>query len=313
MTVPLLVAAQKPGAKPFDDEAIRDALEGIAVMHADNEGDPNQKDLPTLEEIFKMTMKRCDESGVDRRRFLEIAEREVDRYATLVDGTGHKAFTFNSVRLLAFMALSGDRSILPYLEAKSLNPETDKLIRSAAAEAYVKLANVDECAAFLRKLYEDPTTQGSRRYFLNKKLLGKIGAEEKMLTPETKTNIHSFLLGVVQKVDDSGEANDADRFLLDRIPEYANSRQRATLGRYANTGNAWVTNTFNPIKAHFDKIPPSKRVDLRKRFPDLPPLPKEKDDGGPLKVALGVGAGLAVLAALAAWLALLRRKPLETA
>ena len=183
-------------------------------------------------------------------------------------------------------------------------------LRLRAAEAYVKIADVEESLEFMQKVYETQFIQGWWRYSLNKKFLEKVRAEEDTLTPETKKNIATFLLGIVQNVENSGEANDADRFLLDRIPEYANSRQRATLCRYANTGNEWVTNTYNPIKAHFDKIPPRQRIDLRKRFPDLPPLPDDAPARSPVKVAIAVGTG--IVAVVAAWLAVRRRKVHET-
>ncbi len=213
--------------------------------------------------------------------------------------------------LMVAIGKKGGRGVLPFLEEESFDPETHELIRSAAAEAYVDIADVEESAEFMRKLYEDPSMQGSGRYFLNKKFLGRVGAEEKTLTPETRKNIATFLLRIVQNVENSGEANDADRFLLDRIPEYANSRQRATLCRFANTGNAWVTNTYNPIKAHFDAIPQKQRIDLRKRFPDLPPLPDDAPARSPVKVAIAVVAG--VVAVVAAWLAVRRKKAHEAA
>ncbi|HOE60615.1 MAG TPA: hypothetical protein PK576_03140 [Kiritimatiellia bacterium] len=188
-------------------------------------------------------------------------------------------------RLFGMIEKLGDRAALPFLEEKSFMTNAPVFVRSRAAEAYVKIADVEEGFEFMRKIYETQFVQGSRRYFLNKKFLEKVGAEEKTLTPETKENIASFLLGIVQNVESSNEANDADRFLLDRISEYANSKQRATLVRYANTGNEWVTNTYNPIKAHFDKIPPGQRIDLRERFPNLPPLPDDAPagDGGSIK------------------------------
>ncbi len=313
MVTTLAYAVQRPDLKPVSEQDIRDALEFIAVVVPDNETDPEYfKNRGSLSDDFKALVRRGEESGISQRRILEIAMEEADRYANLVDGSGHKSFAFNSVRILSFVAESGDRSLLPYLEEKSLDPETPKSIRSTAAEAYVDIADVEESAEFMRKLYRDPSAQGSGRYFLNKKFLGRVGAEEKTLTPETKKSIAAFLLGIVQNVENSGEANDADRFLLDRIPEYANSRQRATLCRFANTGNAWVTNTYNPIKAHFDTIPQKQRIDLRKRFPDLPPLPDDAPVGNRgVKAALAIGAGVA--AVVAARLVLRRKKAHEAA
>ncbi len=214
-------------------------------------------------------------------------------------------------RLLGMVEKLDDRAALPFLEGKCFMTNAPVFIRSRAAGAYVKIADVEESLEFMQKIYKTQFVQGSRRYFLNKKFLEKVEAEESALTPETKEKVAKFLLGIVQNVEDSCEANDVDLFLLDRIPEYANSKQRATLCRYANTGNEWVTNTYNPIKAHFDTIPPRQRIDLRKRFPDLPPLPDDAPAGGCMKIAIAATMGF--VAVVAAWLALRRRKARKAA
>ena len=57
--IALVSAAQNPGVRPFDDEAIRDMLEGFAVMEADNEeSDPYQRDLPTVADYYRIQEKR---------------------------------------------------------------------------------------------------------------------------------------------------------------------------------------------------------------------------------------------------------------
>jgi hypothetical protein len=68
--------------------------------------------------------------------------------------------------LMVAIGKKGGRGVLPFLEEESFDPETHELIRSAAAEAYVDIADVEESAEFMRKLYEDPSMQGSGRYFL---------------------------------------------------------------------------------------------------------------------------------------------------
>jgi len=202
----------------------------------------------------------------------------------------------------------GDRAALPFLAEKSLDAASPKTVRERAAAAYVNIANLDESAEFMRKLNEDPSAQGAGRYLLNKAFLEKVKLEEKSLPSKTREAINSFLLEIVQNAKTPGDARNADLFLLDRIPEYANSRQRATLSRYANTGTEYTTNTFNPIKAHFDKIPPSKRIDLRKRFPDLPTVPEDKNTGTPLKVALAIGAAFALVICAIVWNTVKRRR-----
>jgi hypothetical protein len=206
---------------------------------------------------------------------------------------------------------SGDRSLLPYLAEKSLNAANPKTVRRRAAAAYVNMADMEETVAFMKKMNAAPSVKGtSWLYFLNRQILGKFAAQEKHMNADTKEKFFSCLLDIIQSSNDSEEAEMANRFLLDRIPEYANSRQRATLCRFANTGNAWVTNTYNPIKAHFDVIPPKQRTDLRKRFPDLPPLPGDAPARSSMKVALAIIAGVVALAvcAVAAWLAVRRRR-----
>ena len=267
VTIALMSAAQNPGARPFDDEAIRDMLEGFAIMEADNEGDPHQQNLPTVADCYRMMEKRCEEAGVDKRRILDVAKEEIDRCAAYVKSTGRTSIAINAVRLLDLVAHSGDRSLLPYLEEKSLDPETLKFIRSAAAEVYVNIADVEESVNLLRKLYDDRSFRESRYYYVSGLFLQKVKSEEKSLTDEVKRDICTHLLAIVQSADSPGDALDAEFFLRDFLPGYTNSKQRATLVRYANTGNEYMTNNFNPIKAHFDAIPPPKTHRLAQAFP----------------------------------------------
>ena len=65
VTIALASAAQNPGVRSFDDEAIRDMLEGFAVMEDDNEDAPRQKDSLTVADYYRMMEKRCEEAGVD--------------------------------------------------------------------------------------------------------------------------------------------------------------------------------------------------------------------------------------------------------
>ena len=169
---------------------------------------------------------------------------------------------------------NNDRSEMPFLEEATIKESTREIDRQRAARAYIKIATLDESVGFMRKLY---AIEGSTDWWLSVYLrfLEKAAAEEKNAEDGARENIYAFLLEVMQACESAVDANRADLFLLERVPGYADSKQRAALTRYANTGNNWVTNTFNPIKAHFDAIPPSKRVDLRNRFPGLPPPPED--------------------------------------
>jgi len=190
---------------------------------------------------------------------------------------------------------NNDRSEMPFLEATALSEDSQKLDRQDAAKAYIKLATLDEAAEFLRRHFftERRSALGGTGIML--KFIEKAAAEEKDAEDATRENLYAFLLEVVQNDTGAGSsANSADIFLLERVPGYADSKQRAALARYANTGNDWVTNTFNPIKEHFDTLPPSKLVDLRTRFPTLPPPPGETPSPSPR-----IWPYAAVLAALA--------------
>ena len=165
---------------------------------------------------------------------------------------------------------NNDRSELFFLEATGLNDDPRSPDPDFAAHAYIKIANLDESIAFMRRFYFNPDYPHWRHslywFFLDKSFVAERDAEN-----ETREKLYALLLEIVQTSDNSEDVHWTDAFLLERLPEYAASKQRATLQRYANTGNEWVTNTFNPIKEHFDKIPPKERTDLRDRFPELPP------------------------------------------
>ena len=185
-----------------------------------------------------------------------------------------------TMRRIRLAEQNNDRSEMPFLEATALSEDSQKLDRQFAARAYIHLATLDESVEFIQELYS--ATGGSNGWYSSYwRFLEKAVAEEKDTEDATRERLYEFLLEIVQDGVDSGHANRADIFLLERVPGYADSKQRAALTRYANTGNDWVTNTFNPIKEHFDTLPPSKLVDLRTRFPTLPPPPDETPSPSP--------------------------------
>jgi hypothetical protein len=203
----------------------------------------------------------------------------------------------------------GDRAALPFLEEKSLETSISSRVRENAAAAYVKIANVEEGVDFLQKYCADPTVK-SGKWLLVQQYLDKYGEHGKNGVSEAVgTHVLSVLLTIMQTTDVRDVANRINQCLLRSIPQYTNSAQRASLVRFATSENEWVTNTFHPVKAYFDKIPPSKRVDLRKRFPDLPPLPEDKNAGTPLKTSLAIGAALAALVTFCVALGIRARKP----
>jgi hypothetical protein len=258
--------------------------------------------------LYSVSVAASDYADYSRRPLSEMFEVYSRFKANFRAGSNYNVGAASA--LIVAVGEKGGREVLPFLEEESLDPEMSKRIRSAAARAYVKIADVEESLNLMRKLYDDPSLRSWYDY-VNKFFLQKVKSEEKSLTDEVKSDVCTHLLTIVQNTDSAGDALDAEFFLRDFLPGYTNSKQRATLVRYANTGNEYMTNNFNPIKAHFDKIPPKQRTDLRKRFPDLPPLPGDVPARSPVKVAFAIIAG--IVAVVAAWLVLRRRKAHEAA
>ncbi len=311
VTIALMSAAQNPGARPFDDEAIRDMLEGFAIMEADNEGDPHQQNLPTVADCYRMMEKRCEEAGVDKRRILDVAKEEIDKCAAYVKSTGRTSIAINAVRLLDLVAHSGDRSLLPYLEEKSLDPETLKFIRSAAAEVYVNIASVEECIEFMRKAFGINADKGFWRSRVTPLFLGKMESAiaNRSVSDETEERLLSLLMAYTQITSYASEASWVDDFLVKHCYGYKISEQRLLLWSRIldeDKENELKRKNYLPIKEAIEATPPRKRTDLRKRFPDLSPLPGDAPARSPVKVAIAVGTG--IVAVVAAWLALRRRK-----
>ena len=201
---------------------------------------------------------------------------------------------------------NNDRSEMPFLEEAASKEGIHKLDCQDATRAYLKIATLDEAAGFMRRHFmERHSEMGGSPTLI--KLLEKAAIEEKGTDDATRENLYTFLLEVVQTSDYHGAdcASKADLFLLERVPGYADSKQRAALARYVTIGNEFMVDRFKPVKAHFDAIPPSKRIDLRNRFPTLPPPPEDPPEPSSpyLWSVLGI---IAVLVALI--LALILRK-----
>jgi len=218
-------------------------------------------------------------------------------------------------RLIGMVEKLGDQAALPFLEEKSLMTNAPGILRARAATAYIGVADVEYSVLFLAKYCDDPTVKQGK-WLLIQQYLDKLTPEVKnRLSSDALSRVHTVLLTIMQKTDVRDAANRINLYMLQAVPQYTNSAQRACLTRFATEGNEWVTNTFHPIKAHFDKIPPKQRIDLRKRFPDLPPLPDDAPARSPVKVAIAIIAGIVALAvcAVAAWLILRRKKAHEAA
>ena len=246
------------------------------------------------------------------RRIDKVQEKGVAYDNANPPSSNWGGWTTLACQLVGEIEKLGDRSALLFLEEKSLMTNAPATFRSRAAITYIKIADVGESVNLMRKLYDDHSLRSWYGYVSNF-FLQKVKTEEESLTEEVKRDICTHLLAIVQSADIPGDARNADRFLLDRVPEYANSRQRATLVRYANTGTEYTTNTFNPIKAHFDNIPPKQRIDLRKRFPDLPPLPGDAPAGGGNRMKVAIAVAVGFIAMVTVWFAVRRKKARKTA
>ena len=171
---------------------------------------------------------------------------------------------------------NGDRSELPFLEATALKENAERLDRRYTVRAYLKIATLDECVDLMRKLRHIENDLGNQYHFLLC-FLDRAYEEEKDAENGTREKLFSFMLEVAQTGCEA-EAYLAEGFLLKRLSGYADSKQRATLLRYADSKTKRPEERFKHVKEHFDKIPPSKRVDLRKRFPGLPPLDEPPEE-----------------------------------
>jgi len=222
--------------------------------------------------------------------------------------------------LMAAIGEKGGREVFPFLEEKILAPVTPAFVRSAAAEIYASLATGEECAEFLPKILaigNEEKSAGGWRNRVTPVCLAKIdaGIAKHELSDESVARFMAALLTFAQSTDNSWEAKNADDFLSKHCEGYPMSKQRVALWHaIVTTGNEWSKEKYAPLSQSLETIPPSKRIDLRKRFPDLPPLPDDAPARSPVKVALAIIAGGVALAvcAVAAWLAVRRRRVRET-
>ena len=220
--------------------------------------------------------------------------------------------------LMAAIGKKGGREVFPFLEEKILAPVTPAFVRSAAAEIYASLATGEECAEFLPKILkvdDEDKTIISWRYRVTPTCLRKIeeAATKGELQEKTLEHLIEAFVTYTQSAYYSTEATWIDGYLSKHCEGYQTSKQRLVLATAlleADKENEKKREVWLPIKESVEAIPPRKRIDLRKRFPDLPPLPDDAPARSPVKVAIAVVAG--VVAVVAAWFVLRRRKVCET-
>ncbi len=213
---------------------------------------------------------------------------------------------------LCFLGTFGDKRHLPVIERLALTAH-DRGNRVQAVQAHVAICGFDSFPLVKRAIdAQSDTVEGlsTRRQMLDW-FLRRMSETE--LSESQKKELHDYLLAAAMSTTNAPSLVQADEFLQRSLPAYTNSRQRLYYSGKQNmrdpTGQ--MPGYFAPIKTGLEKLPLSDLVDLRERFPDLPPLPKENDDGKPLMYALAACAAI-VACACAAWLAIRWRKPRGT-
>jgi hypothetical protein len=224
--------------------------------------------------------------------------------------------------LLGMIEKLGDRAALPFLEEKSLMTNAPGPLRARAAKVYASLATAEECAAFLPKILkvdDEDKTIISWRYGVTPIYLGKIeeAAAKGQLQKKTLDRLIEAFVTYTQSAYYSLEATWIDDYLSKHCEGYQTSKQRLVLATAileADKENEKKREVWLPIKESVEAIPPRKRIDLRKRFPDLPPLPGDAPtgNGNRMKVAIAVAVVAGIVAVITVWFAVRWKKARKT-
>ncbi|MBP8801122.1 MAG: hypothetical protein KBI41_06295 [Kiritimatiellae bacterium] len=166
---------------------------------------------------------------------------------------------------------------------------------------------------FMRKAFGVNDDKGFWRFSVSRQFLAKIGAafDAEETSDAIKQRALLILLEHMQAPANPSEASKIDEFLAQKCEGYRQSWQRMDVAqRFLGGENEKVDRHYRLIHESVTQFPPEQRIDLRKRFPDLPPLPDDVPARGRMKVAFAIIAGFVALAvcAVAAWLAARRRK-----
>jgi hypothetical protein len=270
--------------------------------------------------LYSATVTASQYADYSRRPLSEMLEVYSRFEANLQTGSNYNVGA--AAALMAAIGKKGGREVFPFLEEKILAPVTPAFVRSAAAEIYASLATGEECAEFLPKILkvdDEDKTIISWRYRVTPTCLRKIeeAATKGELQEKTLEHLIEAFVTYTQSAYYSTEATWIDGYLSKHCEGYQTSKQRLVLATAlleADKENEKKREVWLPIKESVEAIPPRKRIDLRKRFPDLPPLPDDAPARSPVKVAIAIVAGVVALAvcAVAAWLVLRRKKVHET-
>jgi len=265
--------------------------------------------------LYSATVTASQYADYSRRPLSEMLEVYSKFEASFQAGSNYNVGAASA--LMANIGQKGGREVLPFLTEKSFDPETHELIRSTAAEAYIKIADVEECIAFMRKAFGVNDDRGFWRFSVSRQFLAKIGAafDADETSDAIKQRALLILLEYMQAPANPSEASKIDEFLAQKCEGYRQSWQRMDMAqRFLGGENEKVDKHYRLIHESVTQFPPKQRIDLRKRFPDLPPLPDDAPARSSMKVALAIIAGVVALAvcAVAAWLAVRRRRVRET-
>ena len=210
--------------------------------------------------------------------------------------------------MLVLLGRTQDKRWLPFIEHMALTAHTEHN-RLDAVRVHVVSCGFDSFP-FLKRmvaLQSDDTVEGLTMQSLMLEWF-LMHMSERELSEEQKKELNGYFLARALSTTNAPSMAEADEFLQRSLPAYTNSRQRLYLAGKQNMRDpsGQMNGHFAPIKAELEKLPPSDLTDLRDSFPDLPPLPGDAPARSPVKVAIAVGTG--IVAVVAAWLALRRRK-----
>jgi hypothetical protein len=219
-------------------------------------------------------------------------------------------------QMLVLLGRTQDKRWLPFIEHMALTAHTEHN-RLDAVRVHVVSCGFDSFP-FLKRmvaLQSDDTVEGLTMQSLMLEWF-LMHMSERELSEEQKKELNGYFLARALSTTNAPSMAEADEFLQRSLPAYTNSRQRLYLAGKQNMRDpsGQMNGHFAPIKAELEKLPPSDLTDLRDSFPDLPPLPDDAPARSPVKVALAIIAGGVALAvcAVAAWLAVRRRRVRET-
>ena len=216
-------------------------------------------------------------------------------------------------QMLALLGRTQDKRWLPLIERMALTAHNE-YNRLGAVRAHIASCGFGSFP-FLKRVIALQPDDTEERLPMQSLMLEwfLMHMSERELSEEQKKELHGYLLARALSTTNASSMVQADEFLQRSLPAYTNSRQRLYLAGKQNMRDpsGQMNGHFAPIKAELETLPPSDLTDLRDSFPDLPPLPDDAPARSPVKVAIAVGTG--IVAVVAAWFVLRRRKVHEAA